>query len=271
MSATSRPPGCQGAREQALRCTDRSAATNPRRPAPRMARIGGVVLPREHEDLHLRACASRSAISWKPCQGHAASRQAEVDERERRRRIEPAHELDGGGREAQAARRIGAEREVSASAMRGRRRRAAALRAACARRSGAERKLLIADASHEGALEAPLAVALAERPRAAAKAQPGALENSDRRAQLVHVASTCDVKNRVRPSGSSGSAPISPPPAQQGQARSSARRARRARARGKRGREPSFCVMPWRACARVARAPPVRVQLAIRARVRASS
>src|SRR5919108_5908173 len=58
---------------------------------------------------------------------------------------------------------------------------------ACARCSGAERALVIAEASHEGALEARLAVALAKRARAAAKAQSRALEHRNRRAQLVHV------------------------------------------------------------------------------------
>src|SRR5206468_3800944 len=58
---------------------------------------------------------------------------------------------------------------------------------ACTRRSGAERTLVIADASHEGPLKIGLAVALAKRARAAAKAQPRALKHRDRRAQLVDV------------------------------------------------------------------------------------
>src|SRR6266404_8175511 len=56
-----------------------------------------------------------------------------------------------------------------------------------AKRSATERTLVIADAPHEGPLEGRLAVALAKRARAAAKAQPRALEHGDRRAQLLDI------------------------------------------------------------------------------------
>src|SRR5207237_9959659 len=53
--------------------------------------------------------------------------------------------------------------------------------------SGAAGMGLLTDASHEGALQAFLAIACAKRLRRAAKTQPRALEHRDRRAQLVDV------------------------------------------------------------------------------------
>src|SRR5574340_1484799 len=61
----------------------------------RMARVGGVVLTREHEDLHARRVAEQVADQAKALiRAMRARRQAEVDERELRRGGQLAQQVD---------------------------------------------------------------------------------------------------------------------------------------------------------------------------------
>ena len=65
---------------------------------PRVARVGGVVLAREHEDPHARRMREQLRDQLKALVRRVRRRrQAEIDQGERRRGVELAQELDGTG------------------------------------------------------------------------------------------------------------------------------------------------------------------------------
>ena len=92
--------GRQRARQHALelRRIARLGDELPGAERARVARIGGVVLPREHEDLHLRRVRQQIGDQLEALVGRMRGRrQAEVDERERRRGLQRAHQVDRRG------------------------------------------------------------------------------------------------------------------------------------------------------------------------------